>query len=336
MTVEEAVRQARSAKHCFVVWDSETGEPLEVIRFQQEPSPDESVPCLQRLQTGYPDRSVAGRFLTAKEVTPALFAEQEREADDVRERVAWYVRTAAEPLPRVVEMLERREYPRVVGEFHGAGHLVGTLTGLRRRELTPDLVERLRVLARGDSPAGRRGLPLRARWGRWVNREDDRWLEPAARRTLAIRLAGLDGDVATLAAMWRQEIPGCACIADADSLMRCFGELRVSDPALIADLIDVVERPGFFGPRYEAMIALGRIGPLAGQRAFEAIQASIYDSSDHIVAIRKRVCAHILAPEGTWRACTGCERGRVPAVVYDIPSTAACPACHGLAWLPPH
>ena len=283
--------------------------------------------------------------------------EAHREDNDREKRVAWYNRiAAAEPLERLVEMLDQRDYPPVVDEHGSAAHLVETLTGFRRGELTPDLLGRLRALARGETPPGVPPLSPEERLRRgafWQG--DEGYLEPAARRTLSIRLAHLDGDAAALRAMWARaqawqrlrasmgpgdwlqhmksesaddRIQRVLSLGGRTDLIRCLGDLRVSD------LISIVREPGFFEPRYQAMIALGRIGPPAGAEAAEAIRVAIYDSSEHVTGLRERVCARILSPEGAWRACRACDRGRLPAATYGMPSWRPCPECLGLAWVP--
>src|SRR5215468_6173197 len=119
-----------------------------------------------------------------------------------------------------------------------------------------------------------------------------------------------------------------------DAFTDAAGNLPTLDQDIIAQLIKIVETPFMFGPRWEAMVALGKIGTSAGPRAVDVIEKSIYDSSDHVTAVRNRVVARIRQPASNWIQCPHCYRGYVDGIGSNIPSVHTCTECLGLGRLP--
>jgi hypothetical protein len=112
------------------------------------------------------------------------------------------------------------------------------------------------------------------------------------------------------------------------------GDLPTKDRDIIAQLIEAVETPNMFGPRYEAMLALGKIGRVCGKRAIDVIEKSIYDSSERVTAIRNRVVARIHQPETDWIQCQHCNHGYVDGTSSVIPLVESCAECLGLGYVP--
>ena len=109
-------------------------------------------------------------------------------------------------------------------------------------------------------------------------------------------------------------------------MMKAAGDLRISDPEIIAQLISAISRGVFFNPKVVAMTALGKIGQPAGEAAALAIEQNIYDSSEYLKEFRHRVIDRIRSRDDTWVKCPKCLRG-----VVNQEESHSCPTCLGLA-----
>src|SRR5262245_19465694 len=127
MTLDEALRQIAASRQCWLTWRTDTGEPHQVVGFDGPPTPVELTECLARMQRDFGGIPTAGRFLESARGTRAVLEEHVQAASDRGQRVIWYNRIEREPFERLVEILERRSYPEVVGEFSGASHVVALL-----------------------------------------------------------------------------------------------------------------------------------------------------------------------------------------------------------------
>jgi hypothetical protein len=97
----------------------------------------------------------------------------------------------------------------------------------------------------------------------------------------------------------------------------------------------MVEAPGMFGPRREAMVALGRLGQAVGperaERAAAVIRAEIYDSSPEVARARVLALARLEDATAIWARCTACCYGQVQrAGSFGI---APCAECGGIGWV---
>jgi hypothetical protein len=88
-----------------------------------------------------------------------------------------------------------------------------------------------------------------------------------------------------------------------------------------------------FGPRFDAMLALGKIGKTAGEDAAAAIEEHIYESSEEVAAVRHLSIQRIRTSVSAWRSCPDCVRGIVPDNSHEIPSFKSCATCRGLSWI---
>lgn len=112
-------------------------------------------------------------------------------------------------------------------------------------------------------------------------------------------------------------------------LLACIGDLRPREGEPIERLIQTVSSPDLlFGPRYEAMLALGKIGAPAGPRAVQGIRATVHDRDEALVEVRERVVARIETPLDAWLGCPRCYWGHVPGRAWS--DTGPCSSCLGL------
>jgi len=306
MTIDEALEIASGTEKCWIVWNTDTGEILSVEEVQSGAGSGVLEPRIQGLSR-FPV-PVKSRYLESRNVTRELL---ERERDNTfrvkaRTRILtdWY----HAPVEALVRILERGEYSPPMQRDYDSGILVAHLWEAHRDESTEGIRARLRVLV---------GTPA---------------LCEAATRQLEIQLLALAGDHAALRAIWRGERPGRTCFADQFLLMDCFAYLRTTDPEVINDFTNVVERSEMFGPRRDAMLALGKLGPVAGPQAARVIRASIHDSSPELVAVRERVLQRLEGADD-WERCGACCYGQVHWP--ESHGMLACPGCLGLGYLPP-
>jgi hypothetical protein len=115
--------------------------------------------------------------------------------------------------------------------------------------------------------------------------------------------------------------------------IEAFGDIRTTDPEIIRLLIEEVEREGIFRFRFQAMIALGKIGPPAGLSAVKALRAHIYDSSESVRDLRERVIQRITTPANLFVKCTNCHRGRILDIRQSF-LPIRCPLCLELGFVP--
>jgi hypothetical protein len=104
------------------------------------------------------------------------------------------------------------------------------------------------------------------------------------------------------------------------------GDLALDLDDVIEYFVAAVERAWPFDWRFRAMLALGKIGTCAGERAASSIASHIYDSSEDVSAARDRALSRIRTPSSDWRLCGFCVRGMVRGEVVFKP----CPLCLGI------
>jgi hypothetical protein len=306
MTIDEALEKVRRTEACWIVWNTDSGEILSVTGTAADASPQDLFRHLQGLSaSGAP---VKTRHFQSRSVTRQLLVQESEETDRFKTRGSVLTAWSGAPVEELLQLLERGDYPPPMQKDFDSKIIVDHLWKAHRDELVAATQRRLHALA---------GTAL---------------LCASASRNLHAYLLALDGDEETLAAIWRRERPGRTCYADAYVLMDCFAHLQISDRSIINDITDIIEQPGFFGPRHEAMLALGRLGKVAGSRAAAVIRNCIYDSSPQLTARRDRVLQRIEATGADWVRCGSCCYGRVHCA--DSHSTEACPECLGLGYLP--
>ena len=314
MTNEEALELIKRTERCFVVWATDRNEVVAVHRVGPNNNPEEMARPLQAMSTDY-QGPTAGRFFESADVTLETLEAQQSDTARINRRVEVFSEWAETPTEGLIRILERSDFQHPMDAYHGSSVIIQMLYHHRRRELTEDQLGRLDAIAASPVP--------------------DR-LDRSARDGLECYLSVLRGDPERLRRFWERRLSKGKDFSVWDVFTTAAGDLRVSHPEIIAQLIDTVEKPFLFGPRFEAMVALGKIGPPAGTRAAEVIGAAIYDSSAEVVGARDRSIERILSADADWLVCAACERGRTPWVNYGVPTTRACGDCYGLGFVPCH
>jgi hypothetical protein len=198
--------------------------------------------------------------------------------------------------------------------FHGSSYIVDRLYKIHGPQLTESHLARLEQFAQANNLASK---------------------QERAQKELQCYLTILQNDPDRLKAFWeRHHNPNFDGPTSWDAFSDAAGDLPTHDQDIIAQFIKLVETPTMFGPRRKAMVTLGKIGPPAGLRAVEAIEKSIYDSSDDVTAIRNRVVAHIQQPARNWIQCPHCYHGYVAGISDNYRHIHACAECLGLGHIP--
>lgn len=305
MTIDEALVQIRETKGCFVVWNSETGEILSVSGMNPHPDGKE---LFSRLETmGDHGVPVKSRYFDSSKVTRQVLEKEQAETARIKMRVHILTQWTAAPAQDLLRTLETAEYSYPMARDHDSSIVVDHLWRVHRDELTNHEQERLRALIGSES------LSNRASWD------------------LQAYLLALRGDEERLLALWT---PGQeANLSQRLTLMDCFSHIKTRNHSVINDLIGIVEKAGLmFGPRYQAMMTLGRL-PLAQPiRAADAIRASVYDSTPGIVAARDTVLARLSSSSTEWERCSECCYGWIHSPRSH--GESECPNCFGLGLVP--
>ncbi|MGV3723245.1 MAG: hypothetical protein ACO1SX_20280 [Actinomycetota bacterium] len=305
MTINEALEAIDDGQACWIVWNTDSGEILAVSSLDPDASPEERARLLQEL-SGF-DVPVKARYFGPGDVTRQALLHERDETDRVKTRKSILTGWAAASVEELVAVLERGEYPPPMQKDFDSRVIVDHLWSLHRAEWDDAVQSRLRAMLESEA------------------------LCSSASRNLEAYLHAMSGNEATLVATWRRERPGQEVYADTYVLMECFAHVQTSDRGVVNDIIAMVETPGMFGPRHEAMKTLGRLGAVTGPRAADAIRRSIYESSPAIAAERSRVLQRIETPAADWERCQSCCYGCIHRAGGH--GEASCPSCLGLGYL---
>jgi hypothetical protein len=323
LSPDEALKKICATGRCFVIFDVQTGELLEVhphtlLNFPL-PAPDIVGDLLRKAASTH--GQVGGRYLDGATTTLKSLVEQvANQVEESRRAVArdtllsrWATLGAAD----LVGILEAEGFAPPLSRRHDQRFVVDRIFDYPPDVLVP-LVPRLEHVAK---------RPI-----------DDRPLERDARRLLNFRLAVLAGDFAKLkaalanAGFRRIDRPVVWTL-----LLECLGNLRpcVSDviellieTVLLTEGYDVVES------HREALRSLGKVGPLAGSRAARAIRDNpISERRPDLTELRERVLTRIESAEDAWTRCPRCYWGKVPGRPLDE-HFVHCAMCLGLGVIP--
>ncbi len=238
MTIDKALDRIAGTTHCWIVWRVDSGEIVSVTGWDHSPTREEFGQAVTSMGTGA-TYTRKGRFLESSEITRGLLEEPANESADARQRIATCNQWANAPTGWLVDLLEWGDYGEVIDRAHGRDYVIRLLYRLRWHELGP-FRDRLAALAGRDprNPSETRKV----------------WLQ------LAQYLAVFDSDVGRLVVLYRDR-PRWTCLSD---FLECFGDARIRDPILVWQIINIVDELRLpFGPRCEAMVALGKIGRFA-------------------------------------------------------------------------
>lgn len=310
---EEALSLIKRSKSSYVVWADDENMIVAVHSLPDNATPIERLQALETMSTDY-EGPTRGRFLDSEKVTLELLRNEQQKASETQKRVeifnSWTQKSARE----LISMLEKRDFQPPMNLFHSSDYIIDRLYDVRSHELAAPLIRRLEKYASSTSM---------------------HVLEESTKLKLECYLAVLTKDKNRLKRLWKRNV---SKELNHHSMWTAFttaaGDMRTSDRQIIDHLIRVVKAPGFFSMRYPAMVALGKIGPSAGEEAATTILQVIYDSSEEIKVLRDRIVLRIRAREDEWVKCERCVRGKVAEFSYDIPGTETCGVCYGIAASP--
>lgn len=187
----------------------------------------------------------------------------------------------------LVKALETQVFPYPMDMFHGSNAALRHLYLQHGPALTEAQLDRLELAAKPESCG----------------------MDSVQCIKLQCHLSALRKDEPRLRRIWDEHVSRRPVFAPWSAFALAAGDLRTTDDVLIASLVEVVRECALFGPRREAMVSLGKIGPPAGDLAADVIEENIYDSSSVVVALRDRVLTRIRAADVGWRKCPDCVAG---------------------------
>ena len=252
------------------------------------------------------DGLCVGRFVDPTTVSlETLRAQQEETRLDeletverARARQAWQ----DAPIGELLDLLEAEKGVR------DAGFILDTLYYARSATLRPAHIERLNVVA--DDQSFRLG-----------------WMAAAR---LEGYLTVLEGRPSRFFRYWDSlRLKGSRTVRF--EIMTAAGDLQIDRADVLKYLVGHVAQGIMFQPRFDSMLALGKIGPRAGEAAAAAIEQHIYESSDLVASIRRLAIARIRSTSDDWIRCDTCVRGWVLDTAHRVPYFAQCSRCFGLA-----
>jgi len=303
MTLDEAMAKIGQTDRCWLVWNSTTGEILDVVEINALADRKKVFSNLTEL--GQYNVPVATRMLESSKTTRVVLEELQAEANRVATRIRILTEWYAAPVDRLVTILERVEYAYPMKRDYDSRVIVDHLWELHRDELTDTVRRSLRTLVGSAA------------------------LSSQASRNLDAYLLALENNHEPLVTLWKARHSENS---DLFVLMDCLAQAEIADPSVINDLISVVETPAFmFEARRRAMMTLGRLDAARGTRAAEVIRKVVYDSTPQIIALRKRVLERLETQGAEWQHCTNCCYGHIhdPSTFRERP----CPHCLGLGVL---
>ena len=309
LTNEEALRLIKECEECYVVWATDQNAVVAVHSISTE---DERLKALASMRTDY-EGPTKGRFLKSKDVTIQTLQNEQAETTRIAARVAIFNAWTNCGIDALMDIVIERRFQEPMDVFHGSSHIINRLYKIYGPQLTRRHLARLEQFAQA------------------TNLGND---QESAQERLQCFLAVLQNDPDRLKVFWERHHHPNVDWSTWDAFTDAAGDLPTLDQDIIAQLIKVVETPFMFGPRMEAMVALGKIGPPSGLLAADVIEKSIYDSSAQVAAIRNRVVARIRQLASEWIQCPRCYRGYVDGINYNIPSVDTCAECLGLGRLP--
>ncbi len=297
MTNEEALRLIKATEYCYVEWSTQENVVVAVHALQKG--------ALSRMPNGCGGLT-KGRFLDPAAVSIETLRNEQAETDRVsaRQRIFWSWQ--ASRTDDLVLLLETAAFPAPMDAFHGARHIIEQIYYARSPELSPGQIERLDCVAAAGP------------------------LDRAVTYRLECWLAVIHNDRKRLERFWRLGLARTVNLAVWSDFAIAAGDLPLDLHDVTDDFVATVARPGMFGPRFNAMLALGKIGASAGDRAASAILEHIYDSNEGLAALRDRVVSRIRTPASDWSPCKSCVKGMVAELGEDIPHFKACQLCLGL------
>lgn len=298
MTLDDAIEQIQQAGECFVIWNQESGEIVEVCPLPAGADAIQSAGALTAMRRhAFPSK---GRFFS--DGSAVTRADLERATPDgqrirLRRATRHYWRRLA-GVDELLDILEGGAAPAGFEREEAVRVITGCLSRYHDRGLSPESLGRVEALVA------------------------DARLPDEVRLQLRILLCTNRGDGEALARIW---FSAGKPLHVYEEVFRAFGDLGVALPEVISELIATVRSRAPFGLIRAAALALGKLGPAAGEAAARAVEEAIYDSAPEVASMRRRIAAHIRS-RTHWTECPDCDRGLVIVENRDL----ECSRCSGL------
>ena len=311
-TNEQALEIIKQHDECYVVWATDKNTIVAVHPIPPDAGAKGLFTALSAMKTDY-QGPTKGRFLSSARTTLQTLIDESHETERIATRVKIFNSWTRCTIDELIEILLRADFHDPMDASHGSSHIAKRLYKIHGPNLTGRHVEQLEKFAASkDVHPEQRG----------------------AQKAVRCYLCVLRNDPAGLKTFWRERHSPDRDGSWWTPFTDAAGDLSIDDQEIIDQLIGVVERPYMFGPRYEAMVTLGKIGPPAGPRSVRVITDAIYDSSESVTAVRNRVVERIASRIEDWTRCPSCFHGYVDGTAYQIPSVQVCQNCLGLGHVP--
>jgi hypothetical protein len=310
-TNEQALELIKQHEECFVVWATDKKMIVAVHPIGKGAGMVERVAALEAMSSDHPGPT-KGRLLSSASTTLQTLEDEVNEIDCVAKRVAIFNSWAYCPIDELIGILRTASFDVPMDVRHGSNHIVDRLYKTHGPHLDKAQLMALQEFAESTHVATG---------------------QEAATQALQCYLSVLLHDNERLYEFWLTHHSRRIDFSSWSAFVAAAGDLPTIHKDIIDQLVTVVERPFMFGPRYDAMVALGKIGAPAGPRAIQVMNHSIYDSSPEITAVRDRVIFRVTSARAEWSSCPNCFHGYVDGRTYGIPTTHPCSRCVGLGYL---
>jgi hypothetical protein len=313
LTNKEAIYLIKECDECFVIWATDQNSVVAVHPLPSNATTKDRIRALMSIMNDYKG-PIKVRFLNSKNITRQTLQDEQAEEDRCAKRREIFNSWNHCTIDELIRIVIKQHFYHPMDVRNGSSHIIERLYKIHGPELTNTHLATLEKFAQATNVPENQVYP---------------------QEELQCYLTVLKNNQDLLKEFWKQH----HCSLDQwaswwSAFTEAAGDLPTKDQDIIAQLIKVVETPLMFGPRYKAMVALGKIGPPSGKHAVYVIKKSIYDSSEYMTTVRNRVVARIQQPESEWIQCYNCNHGYVDGIAYNIPSVVSCVECLGLGYVP--
>jgi len=276
MTNEEALHCIKTTDYCYVVWSIEKNVVIAVYPVPRDATIEQGSAALSKVDSEHAGPT-KGRFLDPRTTTLTTLSEEQQQTETIHDRERTFRSWQAYSTNDLLGILEHGEFPPPMDPFYGAQHIIEQLYYSPRRALSSEQLGRLDAMAASSCAS----------------------LEPAVALRLECWLAVLHRDRDRLERFWSRWI-GTVKLAASDAFATATGDLQLDSGPVIDSFMEVVRSSGMFGPRFDAMVALGKIGSSAGETAAATIAAHIYQSSQQVAAVCDLSIERIRSSASDW------------------------------------
>jgi hypothetical protein len=311
---EQALAIIKQHDECYVVWATDQNAIVAVHPIPKGAKTEDRFAALSNMKFDYSGPK-KGRFLSSSTTSLQTLLDEAHETDRVAERVRIFNSWEQLRNDELLTILGSADFPEPMDAFHGSNHIVKRLYKIRGPTLS------------GLQMNGFREFALST-----PSHPDQTHAQFDAQCYLAVLMKA----PSDLVRFWQKHLNSHGIWSCWSAFCSAAGDLAVDEPGIIEQFIEVLTKPGMFGPKFRAMVALGKIGSAAGRRGAQVIKESVYDSSAEVVASRDRALLRIGSGPDEWETCPDCYHGYVNGRSHSIPSIQSCTHCLGFGYTPRH